>query len=38
MQANMEPDLKKRQILIDEADRLRNRAQELSKKKASGLP
>jgi tetratricopeptide (TPR) repeat protein len=38
MQANAEPDLKKRQILLDEADRLRNRAQELSKKKASGLP
>ncbi len=38
MQANAETDLKKRQILIDEADRLRNRAQELAKKKASGLP
>jgi predicted Zn-dependent protease len=38
MQANAEPDLKKRQLLIDEADKLRNRAQELSKKKATGLP
>ena len=38
MQANAETDLKKRQILIDEADKLRNRAQELAKKKASGLP
>ncbi len=38
MQANLEPDVKKRQPLIDEADKLRNRAQELSKKKASGLP
>jgi tetratricopeptide (TPR) repeat protein len=38
MQANAEPDLKKRQNLLDEADRLRNRAQELAKKKASGLP
>jgi tetratricopeptide (TPR) repeat protein len=39
MQANLETDLKKRQALIDEADTLRNRSQELSKKKAStGLP
>jgi tetratricopeptide (TPR) repeat protein len=38
LQANAEPDLKKRQILLDEADKLRNRAQELAKKKASGLP
>jgi len=36
MQANLEPDLKKRKLLIDEADVLRNKAQELSKKKASG--
>jgi len=36
MQANLETDLKKRQPLIDEADRLRNKAQELNKKKASG--
>ena len=38
MQANAENDLKKRQLLLDEADKLRNRAQELAKKKASGLP
>jgi tetratricopeptide (TPR) repeat protein len=39
MQANLETDLKKRQMLIDEADKLRNKSQELSKKKAStGLP
>ena len=38
MQANAETDLKKRQLLIDEADKLRNRAQELTKKKGSGLP
>jgi tetratricopeptide (TPR) repeat protein len=35
MQGNLETDLKKRQALIEEADRLRNRSQELSKKKAS---
>ena len=35
MQANLETDLKKRQILIDEADQLRNKATELNKKKAS---
>ncbi len=35
MQANLEPDVKKRQPLIDEADKLRNKAQELNKKKAS---
>ena len=35
MQANLETDLKKRQILIDEADKLRNKATELNKKKAS---
>ena len=38
MQANAEPDLKKRQILIDEADKLQSRARDLAKKKASGLP
>jgi tetratricopeptide (TPR) repeat protein len=38
MSANLEPDPKKRQPLIDEADRLRNKAQELNKKKASTLP
>jgi tetratricopeptide (TPR) repeat protein len=38
MQANLEPDVKKRQPLLDEADKLRNKAQELGKKKASGLP
>ncbi len=38
MEANLEPDVKKRQPLIDEADRLRNKAQELNKKKASTLP
>jgi tetratricopeptide (TPR) repeat protein len=36
MQANLETDLKKRQPLIDEADVLRKKSQELSKKKASG--
>ncbi len=35
MQGNLETDLKKRQLLIDEADTLRNKSQELSKKKAS---
>jgi tetratricopeptide (TPR) repeat protein len=35
MQANLETDVKKRQPLLDEADRLRNKAQELTKKKAS---
>ncbi len=35
MQANLEPDVKKRQPLIDEADKLRNKAQDLNKKKAS---
>jgi tetratricopeptide (TPR) repeat protein len=35
MQANLEPDVKKRQPLIDEADRLKNKALELNKKKAS---
>jgi tetratricopeptide (TPR) repeat protein len=35
MQANLEPDVKKRQPLLDEADRLRNKATELTKKKAS---
>ena len=38
MQANLETDLKKRQPLLDEADRLRNKAIELGKKKASTLP
>ena len=39
MQANLEPDVKKRQPFLDEADKLRNKAQELSKKKATtGLP
>ncbi len=38
MEANLEPDPKKRQPLIDEADKLRNKAQELNKKKASTLP
>ena len=39
MQANLETDLKKRQPLLDEADKLRNKAQELNKKKAStGTP
>ena len=38
MQANLETDLKKRQPLLDEADRLRNKATELNKKKASTLP
>ena len=38
MSANLEPDPKKRQPLIDEADKLRNKAQELNKKKASTLP
>ena len=38
MQANLEPDVKKRQPLLDEADKLRNKATELNKKKASGLP
>ncbi len=38
MLANLEPDVKKRQPLIDEADKLRNKAQELNKKKASTLP
>jgi tetratricopeptide (TPR) repeat protein len=38
MKANLEPDPKKRQPLIDEADKLRNKAQELNKKKASTLP
>jgi tetratricopeptide (TPR) repeat protein len=36
MQANLETDVKKRQPLLDEADKLRNKAQELNKKKASG--
>jgi tetratricopeptide (TPR) repeat protein len=35
MQANLEPDVKKRQPLIEEADKLRNRSEELRKKKAS---
>jgi tetratricopeptide (TPR) repeat protein len=39
MQANLETDVKKRQPLIEEADRLRNKAEDLRKKKAStGLP
>ena len=38
MEANLEPDPKKRQPLIDEADKLKNKAQELNKKKASTLP
>ena len=38
MQANLEPDVKKRQPLLDEADKLKNKAIELGKKKASGLP
>jgi tetratricopeptide (TPR) repeat protein len=38
MQANLEKDLKKREALLAEADALRNKAQELNKKKASGLP
>jgi tetratricopeptide (TPR) repeat protein len=38
MQGNNEKDLKKREQLFRQADDLRNRAQELSKKKASGLP
>ena len=38
MQANLEKDLKKREELLRQADDLRNRAQELSKRKASGLP
>jgi len=38
MQANLEKDIKKREALLAEADELRNRAQELNKKKASGLP
>jgi tetratricopeptide (TPR) repeat protein len=39
LQANLETDLKKRQPLLDEADKLRNKAQELGKKKAStGTP
>jgi len=36
MQANLETDVKKRQPLIEEADRLRDKAQALNKKKASG--
>ena len=36
MQGNLETDLKKRQQLYDEADRLRNRAMDINKKKASG--
>jgi tetratricopeptide (TPR) repeat protein len=36
MQGNLEPDLKKRQQLYDEADKLRNRAMDLNKKKATG--
>jgi tetratricopeptide (TPR) repeat protein len=36
MQANLEKDVKKREALIREADELRNRSQELSKRKASG--
>ena len=38
MQANLEKDIKKREALLAEADELRNRAQELNKKEASGLP
>jgi tetratricopeptide (TPR) repeat protein len=39
MQANLETDLKKRQPLIEQADTLRNKAEDLRKKKAStGLP
>jgi tetratricopeptide (TPR) repeat protein len=38
MQANLEKDIKKREALLAEADALRNKAQELNKKKASGLP
>jgi tetratricopeptide (TPR) repeat protein len=37
MQGNLETDLKKREALILQADDLRNRAQELNKKKASGV-
>ena len=37
LQANETTDLKERQRLIDEAERLRNRAIELGKKKASGV-
>jgi tetratricopeptide (TPR) repeat protein len=37
MQGNLETNLARREQLIKEADQLRNRAQELSKKKASGL-
>jgi tetratricopeptide (TPR) repeat protein len=39
MQANLETDVKKRQPLIEQADTLRNKAEDLRKKKAStGLP
>jgi tetratricopeptide (TPR) repeat protein len=37
MQGNLETNLAKREQLIKEADQLRNKAQELNKKKASGL-
>ena len=37
MQANLEKDLKKREELIRQADVLRDRAQEINKKKAAGL-
>ncbi len=37
LQANETTDRKEQQRLIDEADRLRNRAIELGKKKASGV-
>jgi tetratricopeptide (TPR) repeat protein len=38
MQANLEKDRIKQKELLDDADQLRNRAIELQKKKASGLP
>ena len=39
MQANLETDVKKRQPLIEQADTLRNKAEDLRRKKAStGLP
>jgi tetratricopeptide (TPR) repeat protein len=38
MQGNLEKDLKVREKLINEADELQRRANELRKKKASGLP
>jgi hypothetical protein len=37
MQANGEPDLETRRQLLDQADSLHTRAQELAKKKTSGL-